>query len=153
MLYLTWMGMAAKIQQRNEVVTMRCVELQAKLSTDGFKSCVLKGQGIAQLYDEHLCRLRQSGDIDIWIEGNKDLALDWARKQGAKIGSIDMVHANADLFNDTEVEVHSQPSWMYGRKADKALQRFFKESSEEQFEHRDEKVGMTYPTVGFNLVY
>ena len=27
MLYLTWMGMAAKIQQRNEVVNRQCVEL------------------------------------------------------------------------------------------------------------------------------
>ena len=27
MLYLTWMGMAAKIQQRNEVDNRQCVEL------------------------------------------------------------------------------------------------------------------------------
>lgn len=27
MLYLTWMGMAAKIQQRNEVVNQQCVEV------------------------------------------------------------------------------------------------------------------------------
>ena len=43
MLYLTWMGMAAKIQQRNEVVNRQCAELQAKLSADGLRSCVLKG--------------------------------------------------------------------------------------------------------------
>ena len=65
--YLTWMGMAAKIQQRNEVVNRQCAELQAKLSADGFRSCVLKGQGVASLYGEHLRGLRQSGDIDIWI--------------------------------------------------------------------------------------
>ena len=49
-LYLTWMGMAAKIQQRNEVVNQQCVELQAKLSADGFRSCILKGQGVAGIY-------------------------------------------------------------------------------------------------------
>ena len=49
-LYLTWMGMAAKIQQRNEVVNRQCVELQAKLSADGFRSCILKGQGVAGIY-------------------------------------------------------------------------------------------------------
>ena len=42
MLYLTWMGMAAKIQQRNEVVNRQCVELQAKLSADGIRSCIFK---------------------------------------------------------------------------------------------------------------
>lgn len=31
MLYLTWMGMAAKIQQRNEVVNRQCVDLQKRL--------------------------------------------------------------------------------------------------------------------------
>ena len=66
MLYLTWMGMAAKIQQRNEVVNRQCAELQARLSADGFRSCILKGQGVAQVYPESIRGLRQSGDIDIW---------------------------------------------------------------------------------------
>ena len=72
MLYLTWMGMAAKIQQRNEVVNRQCAELQAKLSADGFKSCILKGQGVALMYPEHIKGLRQSGDIDVWMscDGN-----------------------------------------------------------------------------------
>lgn len=37
MLYLTWMGMAAKVQQKNEVVNRQCVELQTRLSADGFR--------------------------------------------------------------------------------------------------------------------
>lgn len=44
MLYLKWMCMAAKIQQKNETVNKQCVELQARLASDGFKSCVLKGK-------------------------------------------------------------------------------------------------------------
>ena len=50
MLYLTWMGMAAKIQQRNEAVNRLCVDLQKRLSADGLRSCILKGQGNASLY-------------------------------------------------------------------------------------------------------
>ena len=68
MLYLQWMGMAAKIQQRNEGVNRQCVKLQYKLSEDGIDSCILKGQGVASCYDEHLRYLRQSGDIDIWVD-------------------------------------------------------------------------------------
>ena len=49
-LYLTWMGMAAKIQQRNEVVNKRCVELQERLSAEGLRSTILKGQGVGALY-------------------------------------------------------------------------------------------------------
>ena len=51
MLYLTWMGMASKIQQRNDVVNRQCAELQANLSADGLDACILKGQGVAQSYD------------------------------------------------------------------------------------------------------
>ena len=50
MLYLTWMGMAAKIQQRNEVVNQQCVEVQKTLSEKGFRSCIFKGQAVASLY-------------------------------------------------------------------------------------------------------
>lgn len=50
MLYLTWMGMAAKVQQRNEVVNRQCVELCSMLKDEGFRTCVLKGQGTAALY-------------------------------------------------------------------------------------------------------
>lgn len=153
MQYLDWMGMVFYIQCKNEMINHQCAELHSKLFADGMRSCVLKGQGVGQLYAEHLCGLRQSGDIDIWIEGEKDETLDWVRRQGAKIGSIDIVHAHADFFEDTEVEIHSQPSWMYGRKADKVLQRFFCEKADEQFENMDRSVGFSHPTVGFNLVY
>lgn len=47
MLYLTWMGMAAKIQQRNEAVNRQCVDLQKRLAADGFRNCVLKDKVLA----------------------------------------------------------------------------------------------------------
>lgn len=64
MLYLTWMGMAAKIQQRNEVVNKQCRELSVKLNADGFEHSIMKGQQVGRYYGE-LATLRQSGDIHI----------------------------------------------------------------------------------------
>ena len=55
LLYLTWMGMAAKIQQRNEVVNRQCVDLQKRLSADGFRSYIMKGQAVASLYRVSEC--------------------------------------------------------------------------------------------------
>ena len=173
MLYLTWMGMAAKIQQRNELVNRQCAELQAKLSADGFRSCILKGQGVAALYRLHdddnetlrydnlsnssnnsnLSLLRQSGDIDIWVDGDRDKAMDWFRGHGAEVSYIDSGHAHADVFEDTEVEVHSRPSWMYSSKGDKAFTRYWMGCKNVQFGHRDERLGICYPTVEFNLVH
>ena len=58
MLYLTWMGMAAKIQQRNEVVNQQCEEVQKMLAEKGFRSCIFKGQAVASLYHSSLSALR-----------------------------------------------------------------------------------------------
>ena len=57
-LYFTWMGMAAKIQQRNEVVNQQCEEVQKMLAEKGFRSCIFKGQAVASLYHSSLSALR-----------------------------------------------------------------------------------------------
>lgn len=152
MLYLQWMGMAAKIQQRNEVVNRRCVELFDRFRKAGFKACVLKGQGAAKLYGG-LSALRQSGDIDLWVKEDRDEVIRWLRSQGVKVGDIDSVHAPADFFSDTEVEVHSRPSYMYNCKTERRLMEFFEKNAELQFANFDESLGFAYPTVAFNLVF
>lgn len=81
MLYFTWMGMAAKIQQRNEVVTKQCAELQAKLAADGLSSVVLKGQSVAEQYGTELSALRQSGDIDLWVDAPRDRTVEYVMKR------------------------------------------------------------------------
>ena len=97
-LYLTWMGMAAKIQQRNEVVNRQCVELQAKLAADGIRSCIFKGQGVASLYDEHLRALRQSGDIDLYVDCGRERTLEYLQGLGMKNLEWDYVHTHAQFF-------------------------------------------------------
>ena len=89
--YLTWMGMAAKIQQRNETVNRQCVELQAKLSADGFRTYIMKGQGVGALYGS-LSLLRQSGDIDVYMEGGLEKVLAYARPFGqtTKVNELEM---------------------------------------------------------------
>ena len=66
------------IQQRNEVVNRQCVELQERLAKEGFRCCILKGQGNAENYAQ-LALLRQSGDIDIWVEGGLKMVYNWAK--------------------------------------------------------------------------
>ena len=107
MLYFTWMGMAVKIQQRNEKVNRQCVELQKRLSADGFRNYIMKGQYVATLYGEHLAALRQSGDIDVYLEGGLDKVLAYARTLGevAKVNELEMI-----------VPVYEDPSTNSGTK-------------------------------------
>lgn len=48
----------------------RAKEVNQMLKADGLMSCLLKGLGTAMLYPE--LERRQCGDIDLWVEGERD---------------------------------------------------------------------------------
>lgn len=159
MLYLTWMGMAAKIQQKNQIVDEQCVALQKQLSADGLRTSILKGQGVGRLYittnssqvQFNLRGLRQSGDIDIWIEGGVKAVVRLAENLGQK-ADVTEQHVHLDIFENTEVEAHFIPSMLRNPFANAKLQKWFKKMAPLQFANRDEN-GLCVPTTEFNLVY
>lgn len=162
MLYLTWMGMTAQIQKKNETVNQQCAELQAKLSADGKPVRFLKGQGVGQQYAEHLLGLRQSGDIDIWMvpfdkvseNAHFKSVMEYV-KDLAECKDFNRQHVQLPVFEDTEVEVHFMPSRMNCPWHNKRLQKFFREKDSE---YKLLKLGalgreIRVPSVGFNIVY
>lgn len=130
MLYLTWMGMAAKIQQRNQIVDEQCVALQKQLATDRQRSSILKGQGVASLYSAHLRGLRQCGDIDVYVDCGFEKAMEYAR---GKFGDVeyDYVNAHVPFFENTEVELHWTIQAMTNLFLNAKLQKWVKENSEQ----------------------
>lgn len=177
MLYLTWMGMAAKIQQRNEVVNRQCVDLQKRLSADGFRSYIMKGQAVAALYqcgvkngfeckegkESSLSGLRQSGDIDIYLEGGFEKVDEYVQRT-YPTKEINELEIHYPCFPDTEVEIHFKPFVMDGPK-DRILQRFFDSCREENFSNKVSlgfsgfqevsggRLEICAPTLKFNLVH
>lgn len=150
-LYLTWMGMAAKIQQRNQVIDEQCDVLQKRLSAEGFKSCVLKGQGVGQQYAEHLRGLRQSGDIDIWMDGGFERVNSWVQKV-APTRVVNQHHVDLKMFEDTEVEAHYHPINMTNPWRNNRLKEFIK--TQEVLCLTDVDDGRIHvPTSEFNLVF
>lgn len=146
MQYLTWMGVTANIQRKNEAVDEQCVALQKRLSADGFRSCILKGQGVGQLYTSHstnsgqadssaqvpsnLLGLRQSGDIDIYVDCGMEKALAYARE---KFGDVeyDYINAHVPVFDTsagsktaTEVELHWRVQALTNIFANRRLQKW-----------------------------
>lgn len=156
MLYLTWMGIAAKIQQKNELVNQQCAELQTILSADGYRSYIMKGQSVANLYGPQLAALRQSGDIDVFIEGGLKKVLTCAEKFGGAIG-VNELEMHVNIFEDTEVEFHYRPFIMRNPFKNRKLQAFFKSQEEACFANKIElwNTGskITAPTMVFNLVH
>ena len=50
-LFMQWLAMAAKIQQRNGDMDQKTAEVWALLDNTGLECAVLKGQGVAELYE------------------------------------------------------------------------------------------------------
>lgn len=154
LLYLLWMGMAARIQQRNEVLNTQCAELQAKLSDCGMRSSILKGQGIASLYHSlhsDLSLLRQSGDIDVYVDCGRERAIEYARSIQDEV-DWDYKHLHLKVFKETEVEMHYRPEVFLNLFKNKKLQRWF-ERPEMQRQMFCRQGVFVAPSVEFNLFY
>lgn len=154
-LYINWMGAAMKIQRRNEVMYKRCAKLKNEFEASGFHCCVLKGQGMARLYNESLSNLRQSGDIDAWIWPKGDWTLTHNQRVKHILGFLHLLcecshttyhNTSVKVFSDTEVEVHYTPSWLYSPIENRRLQKWF-----EQIAPREMK--NDFSSLEFNLVY
>lgn len=148
--YFNWMGMALQIQMRNETVNQQCAVLQKRLSADGFRSCILKGQGVAALYGENLCNFRQSGDIDVWVQNKsiEDLVA-YVKGLGAKYKAT-AAHVESRLFDDTEVELHSEPAFMRSFVNNRILKGWLGKYNINDFLEIN---GLVVPSQEFNLVY
>lgn len=183
MTYLKWLGMTAKVAQRNREVSATCVELVKQYAHDGLVTCVLKGQGNLEYYPEELKECRTPGDIDVWCAPQDPSGIDIAiadfdgkgahyeRYTGhrAVIEYVKMLHRiagtephegvryhhiDATPINGVEVEAHFRPLFLDSPLRNWRLQRWFRQN--ESFGLHDVKIGDTVfptPTVSFNAVY
>lgn len=146
-LYFTWMGIAAKIQQRNELMNDYTRKALEYFRENGFCCQVLKGQGVAKFYrvnvnvnEDDNCRpddslnhksstinlqsLRQSGDVDVWLNCKRKELYDFARKKYGKLEGLNYYHIHCPIINDTEVEAHIWPSYMTNPFKNRKLHQF-----------------------------
>ena len=122
-LIMQWFALAEQIRQRNVVMNRRCVEVQQLLAKEGLKSSILKGQGVAKLYNLNLNLYRQSGDIDVWVDGGMERALRWCRERYGDV-EYDYINAHVPMFKDVEVEMHWRVGSMTNLFRNRRLQRW-----------------------------
>lgn len=148
---MQWLGMTASIQKRNEVMDLRCLQLQERLAELGFSGCFLKGQCVASIYPKALSSLRQSGDIDVWVKGGFNSVKALAEKMNQHVKATEQ-HVDLTFFKDAEVEVHFIPTMLRNPFANSRLQKWINEQEELLFLNLNSE-GMCVPTLEFNLVY
>lgn len=162
-LMMQWFALAEGIRQRNVLMNNRCIELLRMMNNEGLRCAILKGQGVAALYNSidgewpQLGLYRQSGDIDVWVDGGMDNALKWCRKKYGDV-DFDYINAHVPVFKDVEVEVHWRVGSMTNLFRNKRLQRWL-----ERQDTKEMILGgkaslpcgddITVPTTDFNSFY
>ncbi len=147
-LKLQWIGETQIDEATYKLHVQRAAELTRRFLSVGFKSCVLKGVGMAQYYPEPERRL--CGDIDLLVDGRRKDVMARQRTQ-CKIGYMTWHHVEAKFFEDVDVEVHFFPIWLYNPIRNWRLQRYFKKQMVGQMVERE--MGFGYPSVEFNAIY
>ena len=147
-LKLQWIGEIQIMESEYRLHCERAIELTRRFRAVGFRSCVLKGVGMAQLYPDP--SLRQCGDIDLWVNGRRKDVMAWMRSQ-CDIIHVAWHHVNVAFFEDVVVEVHFHSSWLYNPFHYINLRRFFEKEKDKQMEEKEK--GFGYPTPAFNAVY
>lgn len=147
---MQWIAQTLTLENRNRQLDARCKDITEIFNGIGLRNCVLKGQGVALLYLNPL--RRQCGDIDLWVEGNRE-EIYRILKARWNVGETVIHHAEVEIFKDTPTEIHFIPSFTYSPFLYRKYKKFFKRSADRQFANYDKTVGFAYPTPEFNAVY
>ena len=128
-----WIGLSEQIRQGNLRLNKYCKQLQRIFSEKGVRTSILKGQGIANYYDEGLRELRQSGDIDIYVDCGRENALQKVKGYGLEVKEWDYKHAQLDIWDDVAIEMHYRVEVMLNLWKNRILQRWFSKHREAIF--------------------
>lgn len=150
-LFYQWLGDTLQIENRNKEVNYAAEQLTRIFKGGGLRSCVLKGQGIARLYPKP--ERRQSGDIDLWVEGGREKVLKFLKCSCLGIGHVVIHHVDARIIDGIDTEIHFIPVYACNPFLHYKLQKFFQRYSDAQFSNYDKELGFSYPTLSFNAVY
>lgn len=148
---LRWYSIVNSIEQSNQRLNERCKDITQLFAEKNFRSCILKGQGNAEMYPQPL--RRQSGDIDIWVEGRIHDIIRYMESLTDAELYITYHHTEFPIWNDVAIEVHYRPTWLNSPFKNHRLQKWFEQNSETQFSNKNKNQGYVTPTTEFNLVY
>jgi len=153
MVLVNWHAASEKIRYDNEKANRDAVWVSKKFAQVGFRNVVLKGQGNALLYPDPL--LRNSGDVDIWLEGSRKKIIDYVRRFFPQ-ERVQWLEINFPIKKDTVIEVHTAPSVLFDPFDNRRLQRFYDKHREKVFANEVTlpNGGVIHvPTVEVNLVF
>ena len=153
-LLMAWMGAAQQIHRQNMKVNAVAGKLFSMLREDGFRCCILKGQGNALMYPNPYSRT--PGDIDVWVNASREHITEYAKKH-FEIGDDIRYHHLETSLDGVPVELHFFPCTMNNPIYNARLQKWFKRNADLQCSNvvsLPDGIGeIAIPTTAFNVVY
>lgn len=138
--YLKWMGMSAKIQQKWEQHEAFIGRLAGFYEKHGIGMMLLKGYGLSLLYkqyeneaeNENLCKLRNPGDVDVYLFGDWRRADEAVRMElGVEVRNDSEHHTKFEI-DGISVENHYDFVNTRIRRSSRRLERVFKELAQDK---------------------
>lgn len=153
-LLMQWYMATERIKTLNTDMDRKALAVANKFLEEGFPGMVLKGQGLAKLYERphpnplprrgnsvtaenhpdgnskqensqfSIKEYRTPGDIDIWLHGERKDILNYVRRHVPDCRPV-YHHVDFPVINGLDIEVHFTPSWMNSPVTNRRLQRFF----------------------------
>lgn len=150
-----WIGDAENIKQQNKIAFKRSSEISDFFcKKGGFKSCILKGQGNALMYDNPY--YRTSGDIDIWIDGSRKEITEFVKGNSNPVFEQSH-HIDFPIYKDIEIEVHYTPAILLKPSNNRKFQEWCQEQKATQMSNRvalpDGFGEINVPMPDFNVVF
>ena len=153
-LLMTWMGAAQQIRRQNMKVNAVVGKLFSMLREDGFRCCILKGQGNALMYPNPYSRT--PGDIDVWVNASREQITEYAKKH-FEIGDDIRYHHLETSLDGVPVELHFFPGIMNNPIYNARLQKWFRRNADLQCSNvvsLPDGIGeIAIPTTAFNVIY
>lgn len=150
-LFVRWFGFTELLKQRNKKLDSQTAYVYKVLTDHNLNATILKGQGIASLYEDRLSNVRQPGDIDVWVKGGFSRVKEFVELYSP---SDDFTYHrfHVRFFEDTEVELHHRPTLMRNLIKNNVLQKWCNSFNSESFIYLPEK-GFSIPSIEFNRIF
>ena len=153
-LLMTWMAKSQQIRRQNFNVNEVAAKLYSKLTEDGLRCCILKGQGNALMYQNPYSRT--PGDVDVWVNANRKIIMEYASRKFELEDDIRLLHVETAM-DGVPVELHFFPCTINNPIHNARLQKWFKRNADLQCSNvvsLPDGIGeIAMPTTAFNVIY
>ena len=112
MVLLQWIGSVQILEANSKKIAEASETVIKYFRENGYACNILKGSAVARYYPQP--ERRQSGDVDVWVDGGRKKIYDFARKfdKDGKLYGVNYHHIHFHLIEDVHIEVHVWPSYL-----------------------------------------